>query len=101
MGRPKRIQRHGGDPDHEKPALKQAGVKLPPYHQEIVDQAVASGMYGSASEFLRESIEVNGGRRGFAPAADTLSPRARGSDISTGQTDDHICPRGEPCKETP
>lgn len=101
MGRPKRIQRGGSDPDPEKPALKQAGVKLPKYHQGIVDRAMASGRYGNASEFLRESIEKYGEQCGFTPAeGSSLSPRARRTNNSR-KTDDHICPQGEkPCLKT-
>jgi hypothetical protein len=102
MGRPKRIQGDRSDPDSEKPRLKQAGVKLPRYHKEIVDRAVDSGRYGTASEFLRESIEVNGKQHGFAPPEDSsLSPRARQGDISPNQTNPLMCPKGELCKETP
>ena len=101
MGRPKRIQGCGSDPDPEKSALKQAGVKLPQYHQDIVDRAMASGRYGNASEFYRESIEENGKRRGFAPAEPSLSPRARQADINPCQTNDHMCPQGDtPCHES-
>ncbi|MFA5409114.1 MAG: hypothetical protein WC343_10140, partial [Bacilli bacterium] len=70
-------------------------INIPPYHRAIVNDAMRSGRYGNFSEFFRECIDENGRRRGFAPAADTLSPRARGSDISTRQTDNHTCPQGE------
>lgn len=62
---------------------KQLTVKIPPYHQAIVERAMRSGRYGTASEFFRECIEVYGEQRGFAPAEDSsLSPRARQADIN-------------------
>lgn len=68
---------------------KQLSVKVPPHHQGIITKAVRSGRYGNASEFFRESIEVNGVRRGFTPADDMLSPAPE---------KDHTCPRGEQCR---
>jgi hypothetical protein len=74
---------------------------IPPYHRDIVTNAMRSGRYGNVAEFLRECIEENGERRGFAPATESpLSHRARPT-LNTCQTDDPVCPRGELCKETP
>lgn len=66
---------------------KQLSVKVPPHHRGIITKAVRSGRYGNASEFFRESIEVNGVRRGFTPA-----------DVSPAPEKDHTCPRGEQCR---
>lgn len=87
-------QRIGTCPEH-------VGTRLPKYHRSIVENAMASGRYGTASEFLRECIEVNGERRGFAQEDDSsLSPRARGTDISQGPANDQICSQGEkPCQQ--
>ena len=78
---------------------KQLTVKIPPYHQAIVEQAMCSGRYGTASEFFRECIKVYGEIRGFAPAEDSsLSPPARQADNTPNSTSDQVCPQGEPCQ---
>lgn len=76
-------------------------LNIPPYHRKIVNNAMRSGRYGNFSEFFRECIEVNGERRGFAQEDDSsLSPRARGTDISQGPANDQICSQGEkPCQQ--
>lgn len=36
-----------------------------PYHRSIVNSAMRSGRYVSISEYIRESIEINGIRLGY------------------------------------
>jgi len=44
---------------------ERVGFLASPYHRSIVNNAMRSGRYMTISEFIRESIEENGLRRGF------------------------------------